>query len=322
MTLRRSSSDVVQELTTRLSQIFGDASAIQEALALLQDASMDLAARQRALGSLVGLKAEETREVLPGLLDQKDMRIDAIRAFGSLEDERAPKWILERYPAMEFQEKRAAVETLSSRKNYANALLDALKGGVVPKGDIPVYIARSLSQILGRQFTSVFGDIQELSQDKAAQIEKYRSLLMSDRMDRADVHQGRLLFQSVCASCHQLYGEGGEIGPDLTGSNRADIDYILLNMIDPSADVPDAYKAVTVTTRDGQVMVGTIAAEDDQRMVIKSVGQSHTVLKRDIRQRSRSELSMMPEGLLQALSNSQVLDLVKYLQTREQVELP
>ena len=93
-------------------------------------------------------------------------------------------------------------------------------------------------------------------------------------------------------------------------------------MIDPSADIPDAYKLVTVTTNDGQILAGTLAEEDDQRLVLNMVGQKLTVLKSDIAARNTAPVSMMPEGLLPALQNSQVLDLVKYLQTTKQVDLP
>ncbi len=133
--------------------------------------------------------------------------------------------------------------------------------------------------------------------------------------------KGRVVFQTACAACHQLYGEGGVIGPDLTGSNRADIDYILQNMIDPSADVPDAYKQVTIITKGGQILVGTLAEEDDQRVVLNTVGQKATVLKSDVASRIISPMSMMPEGLLPTLQDSQVVDLVKYLQSTKQLTL-
>ena len=141
-------------------------------------------------------------------------------------------------------------------------------------------------------------------------------------MANGDASKGRQVFELVCASCHTIYGRGAHIGPDLTGSNRGNIDYTLLNMIDPSADVPDAYKSITINTQDGQVLVGTLAAEDGQRIVLNTVGQKLTILKSDIKSRTVSKLSMMPEGLLPALPDSQVVDLVKYLQPKKQVALP
>jgi putative heme-binding domain-containing protein len=320
--LAKSDDSNVRQLAQQLSQVFGDQSAIQAALATVRNPAAKPENRRSALQSLVSLRAPELKGALESLLDDKALQIDAIRAYGAIADSQAPKRILDRYAKLNFQGKRAAVETLSSRKEYANELLRALKSKTVPREDVPTYIARSLSQLLGEQFTTAFGDVQKLTQDKAKLIDNYRGLLTDKHMAKADAHKGRATFEMVCAACHQIYGGGGQIGPDLTGSNRGDIDYILLNMIDPSADVPDAYKQLTINTKDGQVLVGTLSAEDGQRLVLNTVGQKLTVLKSDIATRSMSSLSMMPEGLLPALPDSQVRDLVKYLQTTQQVELP
>lgn len=320
--LARSRDSKVRQLTQQLSQVFGDQAAVQAALATVRDRGAKTGDRRSALQSLVMLRAPEVQGDLESLLDDKSMTVDAIRAYGAMADSRAPKLILDRYAHLSFQGKRAAVETLASRKEYANQLLGALRSQAVPRADVPTYLARSLSQLLGEPFDDVFGDIQQLSQDKAQLINQYRELLTDKHMAKADAHKGRATFEMVCASCHQIYDRGGQIGPDLTGSNRGDLDYILLNMIDPSADVPDAYKQVTISTTDGQVIVGTLAAEDGRRVVLNTVGQKLTVLKSDIATRSMSDMSMMPEGLLPALSNSQVRDLVKYLQTTQQVALP
>ena len=123
-------------------------------------------------------------------------------------------------------------------------------------------------------------------------------------------------------ACHKMYGEGGIVGPDLTGSNRADLNYLLLNIIDPSGDIPDAYKMVTVTTKNGQILAGSVTEEDDQRLVLSMVGQKTTVAKSDIKSRETSDVSMMPEGLLKTLTPDEVLNLFKYMQTKEQVALP
>jgi putative heme-binding domain-containing protein len=320
--LATSEDSKVRQLSLRLSQVFGDQSAMREALATVRNRSAQTDERRRALQSLVILRAPEVKGILESLLNDEALQVDAIRAYGPIADKRAPKLILDRYAQLNFQGKRAAVETLSSRKEYANELLRALKSKTIPRQDIPTYIARSLSQLLGQRFTAVFGDIQKLTQDKAKLIDKYRGLLDDRHLAQGDAHKGRQMFNLVCASCHQIYGKGGQIGPDLTGSNRGDIDYILLNMIDPSADVPDAYKQITINTKDGQVLVGTLAAEDGQRVVLNTVGQKLTVLKSDIKNRTVSKMSMMPEGLLPALSEAQVIDLVKYLQTKKQVALP
>jgi putative heme-binding domain-containing protein len=320
--LSRSSDSEVQKLTLRLGQIFGDQSATKQAVATVRNTKAAVDVRRSALQSLVTQRSSEVKGLLASLLTDKALQVDVIRAYGAIEDANAPKLILKRYASLDFQAKRATVETLASRKNYATQLLGAIRDKTVPKQDIPTYLARSLSQLLGKPFDRAFGNVKSLSQDKAKLINRYRKLLDDKHMAKGNAHKGRQMFDLVCASCHQIYGKGGQIGPDLTGSNRGDIDYILLNMIDPSADVPDAYKQITINTKDGQVLVGTLAAEDGQRVVLNTVGQKLTVLKSDLKTRTVSKMSMMPEGLLPALSDAQVIDLVKYLQTKKQVALP
>ncbi len=320
--LSKSSDAEVVKLSLRLGQIFGVKEATQQAIAAVRNSKASTDARRSALQSLVTQRSPEVKGLLPRLLNDKSLQVDAIRAYGAIEDENAPRLILKRYASLDFQAKRATVETLASRKNYARQLLAAIRDKSVPKRDIPTYLARNLSQLLGRSFDDAYGKVGALAQDKAKTIDRYRKLLNDQHMANGDASKGRQVFELVCASCHTIYGRGAHIGPDLTGSNRGNIDYILLNMIDPSADVPDAYKSITINTQDGQVLVGTLAAEDGQRIVLNTVGQKLTILKSDIKSRTVSKLSMMPEGLLPALPDSQVVDLVKYLQTKKQVALP
>lgn len=320
--LQDAPSGELRSLVQHLDQIFGDEAAIRRAMARLKNSNTPTEERQSLLSSLVSLQNPKLRQVLPTLLDDPSMRVAAIRAFGAISDSRAPKLILSRYAKWDDTAKRTAIDILAMRKNYATALLTALKDGTLPKEDIPAHVARPLSSMLGSSFTDLFGDLDELSKDKAELIERYTALLTEENLAKANASKGRLVFAASCAACHQLYGEGGLLGPDLTGSNRADLNYILLNIIDPSADIPEAYQLVTLHTKNGQVLGGTVSGEDDQRVVLNMVGQTTTVLKSDIVKRDVSPMSMMPEGLLTTLQNTQVLNLVKYLQTTQQVDLP
>lgn len=320
--LKASSKGDIRGLAQQLDQIFGDKDAAERALTSLGDRNLPPKERLTNLNTLITQGDKRVKEKLPGLLDETEMRLAAIRAFGAIHDPRAPKLLFSRYPNWDSSTRRAVIETLATRKDYASALLVELKEERLPKEHIPAHVARPLASLLGDSFTSVFGDLDEMSEDKAQLLERYRNLLTEERLAKADPSKGRLVYAAACAACHQLYGEGGELGPDLTGSNRADLDYILLNMIEPSADIPEAYQLVTLHTKNGQVIGGTVGQEDDQRIVLKMVGQTTTVLKSNIEKREVSPMSMMPEGLLPTLKDEQVLDLVKYLRTTQQVDLP
>jgi len=288
----------------------------------VQNKSADIAARRRALHSLLLQKNTEVSALLVSLLNEPEFRLDAIRGFAAIENSKASNVLLKYYVDWPSEHRQAIVETLATRKSYAEALLDAIKTKRIPKEDIPAHVARSLSFLLGDSFVEVFGDVRELSQDRTTQIAKYKKLLTAEALETADPGKGRAIFKKTCAACHTLYGTGGKIGPDLTGSNRANLDYILLNSVDPSYDVPVGYKMIVIQTVDGRVLNGVIAEEDGQRVILKTVEQPRVVvLKSDIEDRLISPKSMMPDGQLDQMKPQEVKDLIKYLQTIEQVEI-
>lgn len=319
--LLKSSDTNLRNLVIQLSQKFGDEGAIAAAFQNVKDSKADINLRRAALRSLVSQNYQDLLPALESLL-KSPLKLDAIRAYGTFNDKSVPLILLKNYSSFDSSARRTVIETLATRKEYAQALLKGLKKGTVKKAEIPVYVARSLKNILGKSFTDVYGDMQQLSQDKTKLIAKYKSKLHSPAFAKANASNGRAIFQRTCAVCHKLYDTGGIIGPDLTGSNRADQDYILLNIIDPSFDMPEAYRMVTVTKKDGQILTGNIVEEDQQKIVVSMVGAKNIVSKADIKKRVVSKVSMMPEGLLKTLNDKEFLDLIKYLQTEKQVEMP
>ena len=319
---RLSTSENVEakRLLQELSAIFGDESAALEALDTLRNAFANVDERESALRSLLAQRNVQLPIELAKLLDDQYLRTSAIRAFGVMPQPGAAELLINRYEAFSASERRVVVETLATRKEYAEELLGALRSGVISKSEIPSYAARTLESMLGSGFSEVYGDVAALSGDKSALFEKYRNLLTPKTMTGADPIQGKAVFDRTCVACHVLYGNGGQIGPDLTGSNRANLDYILLNILDPSDDIPDSYKMVTVTTHEGQVLVGAIAEEDSRRIVLNAVGQKQVVSKQDIKSRVVSDVSMMPEGLLMTLKDDEVANLIQYLRTEEPLE--
>lgn len=320
--LNQSDDARVRDLTAQLDQLFGDSAATQRALDLLGDSSADAAARRTALASLLSQQNAEVTGMLPTLLDESALRVDAIRGYAIVEDSAAVNILLKRYPDFSPEHRRAVVETLATRKSYAGGLLNAVKNSIVARDDIPAHVARSLHGMLGTKFTDVFGPLREVSADREQLIAKYKALITPKSLAAASETRGRAVFAKTCASCHLLYGEGGKIGPDLTGSNRANLDYIVLNSVDPSFDVPDAYKMVQILTTDGRVINGVLSEEDANRVVLKTVEQPLVIVaKEDIETRTISKKSMMPDGQLEQMKPQQVIDLIKYLRTTAQVEM-
>lgn len=320
--LQKSDEPLVRERASSLSQIFGDQAAVEMALATVMDSEKAAEQRRQALRSLLNQQNRQASDLLQKLLDDPEMVMDAIRGYAIVANESASDLLLSRYPSFDAQKRRAVIETLASRKTYAVALLQEMEKERIGRDEIPAQVARSLRDLLGDAFTKTYGEIREMAGERTELLAKYKSLCNPDAVAAASASRGRAVYEKTCAACHMLYGIGGKVGPDLTGSNRANLDYILLNSVDPSYDVPDAYRTVSVLTVDGRSVNGVLAEEDARRIVLKTPEQPRVVIaKQDIELRKLSAKSMMPEGQLDQMKPQEVLDLIKYLRTTQQVEM-
>ena len=134
--------------------------------------------------------------------------------------------------------------------------------------------------------------------------------------------RGRVLFDKLCGQCHKLYDVGGDVGPELTGSNRADPEYILQNMVDPNALIGRDYLGFRVVTKDDRYITGLLRKKDKTSVTIQTANETLIIPQSEIEWMKRSEISMMPTGLLDGLKPNEIRDLVSYLRTEEQVPLP
>ena len=226
---------------------------------------------------------------------------------------------------MDRPQKDDAVEVLTKRVAYAQELLKAVENNQVAREDISAQQARQLENLgspeVSQLLERVWGVVQVSSTQQKQQLQSIKQMVVEAGSSAVDLSAGRALYKKRCANCHRLFGEGEKIGPELTGSGRANLDYILLNSVDPSYDVPEGYKMVVIQTVDGRVLSGVIGEEDPQRIILKTVEQPEVIiLKSDIEDRRVSPKSMMPDGQLDKMKPQEVIDLVGYLQTIEQVE--
>jgi putative membrane-bound dehydrogenase-like protein len=309
-------------LALELSRQFGDTEAAKSDLTALANKNAPVEQRTKALRSLASRQRSELLAELPKLLNDNDLRLDAIRAAAGYDNEPLAKLLIEQYPKFNAAEKSETIQTLASRSKSGWLLTQAISKNVIPKKEVPTYVARQLRRVVGSGFVEVWGPIDHVAFDEKA-YKKYKGLLSDKTVAEASQSHGRMVFQKTCAPCHKLYGEGGIIGPELTGSNRANLDYLLGNILDPSGEIQDDYKMVVVTTRDGRTYVGNVAKETERQLTLRIVGQDAvSINKSDIQTREVTPASMMPSGLLESLSDKEVSELVAYLRTSAQVELP
>ena len=324
--LAKSSNAEVRQLAQTLSLTFGSKAALDALRKVLVDGKANLADRQKALAALVAARDRALPEVLRGLLREKALRREALRGLGAFEDPKTSSAILKIYAKLDTAGKRDALMTLASRVSFAKALMAAVARGVVKANELPADIVRQLRahgvKDINATLDKVWGVSRSTPAAKLAKIAKYKKLLEAKVNRPVDLPRGRALFQRTCGQCHKLYGEGGEIGPDITGSNRNNLDYLLTNMLDPNAEIPNDYRTTILHTKDNRVLVGVIRRSEGQSVTIATPAEVVTVAKRDVAAIDPQDFSMMPEGLVLALKVDELRDLVAYLRGSRQVALP
>src|SRR4029077_371688 len=118
----------------------------------------------------------------------------------------------------------------------------------------------------------------------------------------------------VCGQCHKIYGEGQDVGPDITVNGRSSFEQLLSNVFDPSLVIGADYQARTIATAEGRVVTGLVAEESDQRVVLKVQGGKQEVVPRsEIEEMTTSELSLMPEDLEKMLKPQEIADLFAFI---------
>lgn len=251
------------------------------------------------------------------LLTDPAVRSAAIRGLANYADDKTPAAVLDVYSKLTPEEKADAVQTLSSRAAYAAALLAAVEKGTVPKADITAFTARQIVSLkdktLADKLKAVWGEVKPANTNRAADIAKYKSQLRPESVSAADAVKGKVLFAKHCGTCHKLFGEGQAVGPELTGSQRANLDYLLENVVDPNAVVPYDYKMTQFFLKDGRQVSGLVKKDTPQAVTVRTVNELLVIPVSDIESRKPTNNSVMPEGLLDQLKDDEIRNLVGYL---------
>jgi putative membrane-bound dehydrogenase-like protein len=314
-------------LTRQLGAIFGDASSVNalQETALQTGATPD--ARRAALEQLINTRTPGLESTLAKLLE--DPVTAGLAARGLLqqtEDSAVLSQVLQDWKKILPEDQPAVVAAMSARASSAAVLLDAVGRGELPRDTITAYHARQIANLknekLDKRLTEVWGKVQNSDSDKRQLMQRYRVLLNAQRLKMADPSEGRVVFGQVCAACHKLYGLGATIGPELTGGGRGNLDYLLENIVDPSAIVPENYRVVEVELKDDRSLTGLMVGKTDGSISLQMPNQKITIERSEIARMRQTNLSLMPEGLLQGLKEDQVCNLISYLMTPSQVPLP
>ncbi len=244
------------------------------------------------------------------------LRSATLAALAQLKSPWVARVVLANYAALEPELKPRAIELLSERRAWADALLDAIAAGTIPAVALNANQVRQLlagaDTELAARVKKVWGSIRDTRDPLREQvIAQMRSYL---RNTPGDAVAGQEVYKRVCGQCHKLHGEGQEVGPDITVNGRNSFEQLLSNVFDPSLVIGASYQARTVVTADGRVLTGLVAEDSPQRVILKTQGgKLETIAREDVEAMKTSPLSLMPEDLEKQLKPQELADLFALL---------
>ena len=311
----------VQELDV----VFGEGRALEEVRRVVLDPQAGPWVRRQALKTLLEAQPEFLRPVLRTAADDGILRAAALQGLLDVGDPEAAALTVTRYQWVGLEERPALVGALVARPESAAALVEALASGAIPKADLTPFHARQIlgfkKAALSARLTDVWGLAVQPVADKEPLKQRYRDLVR-ENSPPVDLVQGHRVYQRVCASCHKLYGEGGVVGPDLTGSGRADLDYLLDHVVDPSSLVPADYRLTILTLKDGRVLNGVLKAQSPRTVTLQTQNEVLVLERTEVVEQDQPAQSLMPEGLLESLPLPDARNLLAYLRHPTPVSLP
>jgi putative membrane-bound dehydrogenase-like protein len=324
--LLKSSDAETRSLAMSLSAKFGDPGAMATLRQIVVDRNVGVDERTSALSTLVGARDKELPPTLFALIFDADLRKPAIQALGAFSDPKTPEVLIAAYSALPADEKKDVLSALASREPFAMALIEAVGAKKIAGTDVSADIIRQLrnlqSAALDKRLADVWGVARETSADKAKLIGKFKETVTRGYQTPPDLSLGRAMFKKHCGNCHTLFDDGAKTAPELTGSNRRDLDYVLTNVVDPNAIIGKDYLAHRIQMADGRVLTAIIKSQTDKTMTIITATETITIPKSDVERMQESKESLMPEKLLEPLSEHELRSLVRYLASPQQVPLP
>ena len=306
-----------------LGAIFGNGVSTAQLKQIASNLENDVAVRRQAIKAYAQAKPEGLFETLRDLLygpsvlvDDPVVSAEVVRALAYCSEPEVASLILVLFEWFDAETKRSAIATLCTRGVWAKELLQAIGAGRIQRNELNAANARQIKghgdDELNELLAEHWGVVKETPEELAAKMSEIRALVERDDI-APDMANGAKLFSTNCASCHVLNGVGGNRGPDLTGSDRQNISYLLENIIAPSSSVADTYRSSVLKLEDGRTLVGVITEESPTTLKLLMVDEEVVIEINTIEGRRNTQESLMPTGLLDKLSEQEIVDLFGYL---------
>jgi putative heme-binding domain-containing protein len=297
--------------------------AVAKALAVLADDRADVSERMQYIQIFGEIRQPGCVPALLGIVERSPddaLRMAALTSLEEYQDPGIGTAIVKLYNRFTDAPRSVAQTLLVSRKSWLLGFLEAVESGAIDRTTIPEEVVRKMTVhrdpriagLVAKHFGTVEGATTAAMQ---RQIERLDGVL---RSGSGSPYQGKKLFNTTCAKCHRLFDQGGQIGPDLTSYQRDDLSNLLVNIINPSAEIREGYETFLVTTKDGRVVTGFLVDKDNQVLVLRGAdGQNISLRQSQVEEMTPQRKSLMPEGLLRDFTSQQVRDLFAYLRSSQ-----
>jgi len=303
-------------LAIRLRQ--GDAAAVKEALAIVANVKGkpdDRLLYARSFGEL------KNNDAVPVLLKAAttdasvELRKAAFAALAAYDHDNIAADTLTALPKLPADALPAAFTLLSSRAKWTQALVTELQTGklslsLVP-GDVADHLRMSHDKTISEVAAKLFPKATTSGYDFKKKLAEVEATLTRGA---GNPYQGEATYMQRCASCHKLFFKGGNIGPDLTSYQRDNLGTMLISIVNPNAEIREGFQFITAETQDGRSIGGFQVDRDNQVTVLRGLdGQDVTIDAKNLKTVTPMGRSLMPEGLLEGLTEQQLRDFFAYL---------
>ena len=315
-------ADGNEELRNRvllLAAKFDDREAFDAISKQVANGQLPVGDRLAALRVLRQVRAPQLAELAMKLTEEPNLRGAAIGALGDVLDVKLAEQLLSSATSWDDpQARRAAWYAMVNRPATASKLLDAIGNNDLAASELSADMVQQILRLKDKDLIDkvrkVWGNVRPSSEARIQEADRIRKLLAREKPE-LDLENGMRIYTKTCGQCHTLFGEGGKIGPELTGSNRRDMNYLLENILDPSAVMAREYQPIIVQTKEEQTITGLLRAENSDSIRLQTATEEITIYREDIEQMKQSELSMMPADLLSPLSEREIRDVIAYLRS-------
>ena len=262
-------------------------------------------------------KAGKTLERLLAPQQPIEIQVAAVRALSQLPERAAATMLVQRTGWVSFtpEVREAVLSALTADEERTAVLLDAVENGSIARTDLSPSRRNRLtnhrSGSIQKRARALFTPL-----DSGDRMQTYERLRGAVFKRSADADSGKRTFSTHCAMCHTFDGNGGTLGPDLSGIRNQPSEAILLHVLVPDYEITPGYYAYVVETRDGRTLIGRLESDAPNGVTLRDASsQPHIVLRSQIRSMTVSPSSLMPAELERGMSEQELADLIGYLKT-------